>query len=127
MQRLFSTFPGAWPGVGLVLLRLALGTAVIHDALQALQRPGSSAMLIPALAELFGAALLIVGLCTPIVAVLLSLIALSTALEAGRLVEPLLLQAAIGLGLALVGPGAWSTDARLFGRRRVEITQRRED
>jgi putative oxidoreductase len=127
MQRLFSTFPGAWPGVGLLLLRLALGTAVIHDALQALQRPGSSAMLIPALAELFGAALLIVGLCTPIVAVLLSLIALGTALEAGRLVEPLLLQAAIGLGLALVGPGAWSTDARLFGRRRVEITQRRED
>jgi hypothetical protein len=46
---------------------------------------------------------------------------------AGGAVGPHALLAAIGLCLALLGPGAWSIDARLFGRRRVEIKQLRED
>jgi hypothetical protein len=31
------------------------------------------------------------------------------------------LSAAIGAGLALVGPGAWSLDAWLFGWKRIDI------
>jgi len=27
--------------------------------------------------------------------------------------------AVLGLALAMIGPGAWSVDARLFGRRRI--------
>ena len=30
-----------------------------------------------------------------------------------------------GVTLALVGPGGWSLDARLFGRRRIDIPERR--
>jgi len=29
--------------------------------------------------------------------------------------------AALGAALAMVGPGAWSIDARLFGRKRIDI------
>jgi uncharacterized membrane protein YphA (DoxX/SURF4 family) len=29
--------------------------------------------------------------------------------------------AILGLSLALLGPGAWSIDARIFGRKRIDI------
>jgi hypothetical protein len=29
--------------------------------------------------------------------------------------------ASIGLSLAMLGPGAWSVDARLFGRKRIDV------
>jgi putative oxidoreductase len=34
------------------------------------------------------------------------------------------LLAAIGAALGLLGPGAWSVDARLFGWRRIEVRDR---
>jgi putative oxidoreductase len=30
----------------------------------------------------------------------------------------------LSAALAMLGPGAWSVDARLFGRKRIEIPQR---
>jgi putative oxidoreductase len=30
---------------------------------------------------------------------------------------------ALGAALAMLGPGAWSVDARLFGRKRIEISR----
>jgi hypothetical protein len=30
-----------------------------------------------------------------------------------------LVYAALGLGLAMLGPGCWSLDSRLFGRKRI--------
>jgi hypothetical protein len=30
----------------------------------------------------------------------------------------------LGVTLAMLGPGAWSVDARLFGRKRIQIPQR---
>jgi putative oxidoreductase len=32
-----------------------------------------------------------------------------------------LIEALLGAVLAMVGPGAWSIDARLYGRKRIEI------
>jgi hypothetical protein len=31
--------------------------------------------------------------------------------------------AALGAALAMVGPGAWSIDARLFGRKRIDMPE----
>jgi hypothetical protein len=31
----------------------------------------------------------------------------------------------IGAGLALLGPGAWSVDARLFGWKRIDVRDRK--
>jgi hypothetical protein len=31
--------------------------------------------------------------------------------------------AAVGAALAMVGPGVWSIDARLFGRKRIDIPE----
>ena len=35
-----------------------------------------------------------------------------------------ILLGALGAALAMLGPGAWSVDARLFGRKRIQIPQR---
>jgi len=35
------------------------------------------------------------------------------------------LQAVFGIGLAMIGPGVWSADARLYGWRRLEIPTRK--
>ena len=35
-----------------------------------------------------------------------------------------MLVGALGVVLAMLGPGAWSLDARLFGRKRIQIPQR---
>jgi len=35
-----------------------------------------------------------------------------------------ILLGALGAALAMLGPGAWSVDARLFGRKRIHLPQR---
>jgi uncharacterized membrane protein YphA (DoxX/SURF4 family) len=126
VQRFFSTFPNEWPGAGLLLLRLTLAGALLADATQALGGTGPPQVFAAAAAILAGA-LVAVGLWTPIAGVFVCLLQLGAVLTANGTVGWHLLQAAVGLCLALLGPGAWSIDARLFGRRRVEIKHLREN
>jgi uncharacterized membrane protein YphA (DoxX/SURF4 family) len=123
LQRLFSTFPDGLPGTGLLLLRLVTGFVLIHHGLI-----GSSAyQLEPATREwvMVGAGtFLIIGLWTPMMGVLVAIIELWIAISRpSDLCIPLLL-GTLGAGLAMLGPGAWSIDARLFGRKRIEIGNR---
>lgn len=120
MQRWFSVFPEGWSAAGLALLRLMLGSGLIADAAASLGDPGLR-QLIPAAMEFMTGALIIVGLWTPITGVIACLFPLAIMLMAHRMSELHLLRGAVGISLALLGPGAWSVDARLFGRRRVEI------
>jgi putative oxidoreductase len=65
------------------------------------------------------AALLVVGLWTPFTGVAAAAIHLG-ALSVGReLNYVFVVNAAVGLALAMLGPGSWSLDARLFGRKRI--------
>jgi putative oxidoreductase len=69
--------------------------------------------------------LLTAGLWTPVAGVLSAVAAGWFAYSIpGR--EPFwVLEAALGIALALLGPGAWSLDARLFGWKRVDIHEDR--
>jgi putative oxidoreductase len=118
MQRLFSTFPNSWPGLGLLILRLAAGLslAAIADAVGDLADTAS----LVARCVVGGIAILIcIGLWTPLAAVAGSAIQILVISLGHRFELSLVTSAAVGLSLAMLGPGAWSFDARLFGRKRI--------
>jgi len=70
--------------------------------------------------------LLVAGLWTPIVGTLVALLQLwSIFSEAGDPWVHILL-GTIGAGLALLGPGGWSLDARLFGWKRIDLRDRKK-
>lgn len=67
---------------------------------------------------------LLAGMWTPIAGTLLAIIEVWFAVtQAGR-AEMYLPLAALGVSLVMLGPGAWSVDARLFGRKRIDIRGR---
>lgn len=69
--------------------------------------------------------LLLVGLWTPVAGTLATMIAVWRFVS--QIGEPWIqvLVATLGVALALLGPGAWSVDARLFGWKRIDIRDTR--
>jgi uncharacterized membrane protein YphA (DoxX/SURF4 family) len=128
MQRLFSTFPAAWPGLALLLLRCVAATALIAYA-----DGGAWLSLTPALLLRHGltvmtAMMLIGGLWTPVAGVAQALLELySNFSSTGAADSSHMLWAAVGVCVAMSGPGAYSIDSRLFGRRRIEVPRRPSD
>ena len=106
--------------MGLVLLRLTLACGLLVDGLARILEPDASQILL-SLGECLSATLLLIGLWTPLTGAVVCALQLGMALTTGAAIEPLLQRAAIGLCLVFLGPGTWSIDARLFGRRRVVI------
>jgi uncharacterized membrane protein YphA (DoxX/SURF4 family) len=69
---------------------------------------------------LYGVALLLwIGLWTPLAAIAGAAIQIIVIIFGHRFELSLLVFAGVGLSLAMLGPGAWSFDARLFGRKRI--------
>jgi hypothetical protein len=102
-------------------MRLAAGASLI---LQAAGVWPSSAVPVStgfSLFSLAAALLLLLGLWTPVAGVLAAIAAGWHAF--GMPVEPAgaALLGVLGVALALLGPGGWSVDARLYGWKRFEI------
>src|SRR5882724_5900740 len=66
LQRLFSTFPNSWPGVGLLLLRACLGIALLYFAVAGLsENPSEPITIAQNLIAFAGGILLLAGLWNP--------------------------------------------------------------
>jgi uncharacterized membrane protein YphA (DoxX/SURF4 family) len=124
VRRLFSTFAHGSPGVGLLLMRLSAGMAVVaQGGSELLAGPAPGAFILHALSVSVGL-LLIAGLWTPVAGTLVAAEALWNVFSCGCPWRWIML-ATLGAALALTGPGAWSIDAHLFGWRRLEIRDRK--
>jgi putative oxidoreductase len=123
LQRLFSMFPNGWPGLALLLLRLAAGILLIHDGAIALQLgPDLQTIVLRSLA-LGAGTLLLLGLWTPVAGVLVTLVEVYVLFLGTAHVRSSILLGTVGAALAALGPGSTSIDARLFGRRRLDIRE----
>jgi|HubBroStandDraft_5_1064220.scaffolds.fasta_scaffold330213_2 putative oxidoreductase len=132
MQRLFSTFPNGWPGFGLLLLRLGVGIALISFGIGGFfAAAGEPIAVARDSIEAAGAILLIIGLWTPVVGTLIALdelwIAISVYSSPSDGHWNHIFLAVLTAGVAMLGPGAWSIDARLFGRKRFDMGDRNRD
>ena len=124
MQRLFSTFPDGWPGTGLVFLRAVAAIPPVQHGIAGLLAGPLPALVILQLVATGAAALLLVGFWTPVAGVLMAVAELSLAFSQSNDPWMHILLGVLGASLAMLGPGAWSVDARLFGRKRIQIPQR---
>jgi len=125
LRRLFSTFARGTPGAGLLLIRLVTGIALVVRGVTALQSGTTiEAALLHVLATGAGI-LLLAGLWTPIAGTLVSLIEMWTIFSQPGDPWIHILLGTDGAALALLGPGAWSVDARLFGWKRIDPPNRR--
>jgi putative oxidoreductase len=121
MQRLFSNFADGWPGRGLLLQRLLTGAILVYCGITYLRTAPEIALVAPEIIGGGAGTLLLVGLWTPLAGCLAAIAELWIACSSpGDPWIPIML-ANLGASLAMVGPGAWSIDARLFGRKRIDI------
>ena len=121
MQRLFSTFPTGRPGAGLLLLRLAVGASLILERIPVTWViPQSLGFEVRIVLICLGISLLC-GLWTPVMGSIAALIELLIAFSQSGDSATHILLAVLSVSLALLGPGAWSVDAHIFGRKRIDI------
>ena len=120
MQRLFSNFANGWPGVGLLLQRAVTAALLIRFGIIHLTGASTSPTLITEVIVGASAALILVGLWTPVVGVVIAILGVWIIATHVADVGMALALAAFGGTAAMIGPGAWSIDARLFGRKHIE-------
>jgi uncharacterized membrane protein YphA (DoxX/SURF4 family) len=130
-RRFIGTFQGGRTGTGLLLLRAAVGlTAIVQGSIYLMNRehPSLGTWAIGSLAVASGACLLL-GFLTPIASGVAGLGCVGVALTWLPAMTPnrldttpsILFLITMATALILLGPGAFSLDARLFGRREIII------
>jgi putative oxidoreductase len=126
MRRLFSTFAQGWPGAGLLILRLVAATATVACGLHG-WTAAQSELATLGIAAIIAGALLSIGLWTPVSGCLVAAFALWALMTHSGDPWRNILMAGMGVALSMIGPGAWSLDARLFGWRRILIRDREDN
>ena len=110
-------FPAGVAGIALFLLRVASAASVvlITGSFRVLSEPTPMR-----LAATLTSVLLLLGAATPLSCVMLLLLAaLSMRENSGTVTFYIVLQLLSTTSLLMLGPGAYSVDARLFGRRLI--------
>ena len=134
MLRLCSRYPGGRIGVGLLLLRIMVALSVLIQAAGHWVRDGghSGGGFALVVVSIVASGAILVGFLTPLLSAMITLQSLATAFgwfaapEAGMfsLLFPPVTTAVVAAVTVLLGPGAFSIDAHLFGMREIVIPRR---
>jgi putative oxidoreductase len=124
VQRFFSSFARGAPGIGLLLARLVFGLDLLAQAVMAVRQGGPTVDMVLRTVSAGIGILVLIGLWTRVAAVLIALATLSYCLLHQGDWWHWVLLGNVSVTLALLGPGAWSLDAKLAGWKRIEIPRR---
>ena len=115
MQRLYSMFPSGTAGVALLILRVTAAAAFLIDGLWHWIPPMPWWFVV---GLLLPAASMCVGLTTPYCSLLCGAIEIIHLLRCtGQAEIHLGISLLMAISVGMLGPGAYSVDSRLFGRR----------
>jgi putative oxidoreductase len=118
MQRLFSTFANGWPGAGILLQRILTAILLLRLGVVELSKVPSSLSMLPPIVGSLAGILLLAGLWTPIVGTFIAGLELWAVVTGTGDPWVSIILFTLGGTIAMIGPGAWSLDARIFGRKR---------
>jgi putative oxidoreductase len=111
------------------LLRISLGVALLYFGITGLSNLSGTIAFAQCLIAAGAGAFLLVGLWTPVMGTLVALNEVWSALSRYSLSRQEtwthVFLAVLSVCVALLGPGAWSIDAHLFGRKRFDIDRKR--
>jgi putative oxidoreductase len=119
LQRLFSTFANGWPGFGLLLQRFVLAIALLYPGAVLLKGVSAVEPIVPGFIGSILGLFILAGLWTPVMGALVAVVQVWIAFTGAGDESVAIILAALGATLAMIGPGAWSLDARLFGRKHI--------
>jgi uncharacterized membrane protein YphA (DoxX/SURF4 family) len=126
VRRLFSSFARGLPGLGLLIMRFVSAAALAGQSVASLHTHTSTESSLLVWVRFAISLAILLGLWTPIAGALGFLVEVWLSINSpGDIWMPILIGTLAG-ALALIGPGAWSIDARLFGWKRIEIEHKRK-
>ena len=131
LHKIFTTFPEGWPAFGLLLMRFAVAFGGFQFAADLVARSNGYAVVSWGMAALAGIVsfALLLGVMTPLASCISALVNIRSAVWTSLLFHPdvtvpyaaAAYLTVMSIALLLLGPGAVSVDARLFGRREIII------
>ena len=101
---------------------------LIHFGIASLSEAPPSSAAVPQIVGAVAGILLLIGLWTPVAGTLAAIVKAWIAYSrySTHSGDPWIsiILAVLGAALAMIGPGAWSIDARLFGRKHIDFPER---
>lgn len=120
-------FPQGGPGIALLLLRVSVPATFVISEANRFGMPTGSGQLIIAGGGILLSISLVIGFLTPILSVIVCVtVILSMVLSPSSNLLLSIFCVINAVALTLLGPGAYSVDAQLFGRR-VTVVHPRKD
>jgi uncharacterized membrane protein YphA (DoxX/SURF4 family) len=106
-------------------MRLVLGIALIDRGVTRLWSDPPILLTVLSVLTIGAGLLLLAGLWTPVAGTLVAVIEVWKILLIPGNLWIYILLGTLGAALAMLGPGAWSVDARLFGWKRIDLRNRK--
>jgi len=103
---------------------VAVAIPLLHGAAVGVLGRAPPGLVASSLIEGGAGILLLAGMYTPITGTLVAIAELWMRFSHPSDARASILLAVLGIALAMLGPGAWSVDARLFGRKRIDFRDR---